>query len=270
MVDGERNLCCTYLRQRLRLELGHPRLPGRLEPEPVVGHAADRRADRSGARSKAAPDWSSCSALVDKRVERLRQLGDDCPLDAGGRDRLLAHECHAGRQPEVSSRASCTRTAWRSTRRATCRVLPCRAIGLHRDVGRRRDPRSARHGDADSTVRRAGGIVARRRIAGAHGFETLRRLIGPETLAGHPTAARERARPDASASDRRRAAGARAQRRRTRSVRAEADLLAAGARRPARRDDVMAVIEADTNDTVKHARGRRPGAALQGRSCAAR
>lgn len=117
--------------------------------------------------------------IVNKRVERLRTFGDDCPLDANGRTvywldgiapaeslkflEALAHPDYAsmirsGADNLVSSAIS--------------------AIAYHRDSGADAvlDRLAA---DPDATVRRQ-AISQLGNNRGAHGFETVRRLLDTE------------------------------------------------------------------------------------------
>lgn len=83
MIDGERNLCCTYL---------SPDAPDgirgcRVEPPPAE---ADRTVPTFPPTSgpvqlEAGTKLTMFVRLINGRVERLRALSDDCPVDAGGR-----------------------------------------------------------------------------------------------------------------------------------------------------------------------------------------
>jgi hypothetical protein len=123
--------------------------------------------------------------LVDGRVERLRTLTDDCPVDAGGRTiywfdgiaaaRSLAYLDSLTRLDGLDGLDRNSANARRSLARGAVS-----AIALHADSG------------ADAILDRLaspGGDTSLRRQAisqlGAHrdqhGFDTLRRLIGSET-----------------------------------------------------------------------------------------
>jgi hypothetical protein len=115
--------------------------------------------------------------MVDGHPERLRTLTDDCPVDAGGRSLVWLE----GITPAASLRylESLTPIDERSTslaRRLSDAAVS--AIALHRDPAADAvlDRLAA---SADSGLRRQ-AASALGRARGAHGFETVRRLLGTE------------------------------------------------------------------------------------------
>jgi hypothetical protein len=116
--------------------------------------------------------------VVDRKIERLRTVGDDCPLDAGGRAVYWLN----GITPSESLKYLDGLMSQDGVPPAAQRTLvnnAIAAISTHRDAG------------ADAILDRlvAGRDADIRRLAaqrlgadrGAHGFEVLRRLVATET-----------------------------------------------------------------------------------------
>jgi hypothetical protein len=83
MIDGERNLCCTYYSDGMlnpvrgcRMEPGDPYAPSTPPDFPPPSGPVQLEAGTT---------LTVYMRLVDTRIERLRVLSDDCPVDAGGR-----------------------------------------------------------------------------------------------------------------------------------------------------------------------------------------
>ena len=174
MIDGARNMCSFYSDRNypngIRGDVLDSGIGGDWHP-PQLAPATGPVQLESGT------GLVMLARIVDKRVERLHTVGDDCPIDANGRTvywltglttaeslrflEALAHPDYAnmtrgGAQSLVSEATS--------------------AIGLHR--GAEADVVLDRMATAepDATLRhRAAAILGSSR--GAHGFETLRRLL---------------------------------------------------------------------------------------------
>jgi hypothetical protein len=84
MIDGERGLCCTYYTDGMvspvrgcTMEPSDPDAPWK---------APDFPAPSGPVQLEAGTTLTVFVRMVDKRIERMRVLSDDCPVDAGGRD----------------------------------------------------------------------------------------------------------------------------------------------------------------------------------------
>ncbi len=85
MIDGERGLCCTYYWDGMASPVRGCAM------EPTDGHdepwkAPDFPAPSGPVQLEAGTMLTVFVRLVDKRIERMRVLSDDCPVDAGGRE----------------------------------------------------------------------------------------------------------------------------------------------------------------------------------------
>ena len=82
MRDGERNLCCYYSDDAMSTGIRGCRI----EPETTDGPYTPPQfpAPTGPVRLEAGTQVTIFVRLVDKRIERLRALTDDCPVDAGG------------------------------------------------------------------------------------------------------------------------------------------------------------------------------------------
>lgn len=79
MIDGERGLCCTYYSDGMTSPVRGCAV------EPTDGHP-DFPAPSGPVQLEAGTTLTVFVRLLDKRIERMRVLSDDCPVDAGGRD----------------------------------------------------------------------------------------------------------------------------------------------------------------------------------------
>jgi hypothetical protein len=84
MIDGERNMCCYYSDD---YNTGGVR-GCRMEPQVTDGPMKPPQfpAPSGPVRLEAGTQVTVFVRLVEKRIERLRVLSDDCPVDAGGMD----------------------------------------------------------------------------------------------------------------------------------------------------------------------------------------
>lgn len=84
MIDGERGLCCTYYTDGMMSPVRGCTM------EPTEPHAPWKAPDFPGpsgpVQLEAGTMLTVFVRLVEKRIERLRVLSDDCPVDAGGRE----------------------------------------------------------------------------------------------------------------------------------------------------------------------------------------
>ena len=83
MTDGERNMCCYYSD-----DFNNGVRGCRLEPVITDGPSRPPQiaAPSGPVRLEAGTQVTIFARLIDKRIERLRALTDDCPVDAGGLD----------------------------------------------------------------------------------------------------------------------------------------------------------------------------------------
>ena len=174
MIDGSRNMCSFYSDRDypngIRGDVLDSGINGQWHP-PQIAPAT------GPAQLEGGTNVVVLARIVDKKVERVHTIGDDCPIDANGRTvywltgvpvaeslRFLEALAH----PDYPN---LTRGAAQSlVNDAT------QAIALHR--GPEADALLDRlaTSDADSTLRhRADSLLGSYR--GAHGFETLRRLL---------------------------------------------------------------------------------------------
>jgi hypothetical protein len=84
MIDGERNMCCYYSDD---YNTGGVR-GCRMEPQVTDGPMKPPQfpAPSGPVRLEAGTQVTVFVRLVEERIERLRVLSDDCPVDAGGMD----------------------------------------------------------------------------------------------------------------------------------------------------------------------------------------
>jgi hypothetical protein len=181
MIDGARNMCSFYM------DRDHPNgVRGDvLDGGFTIYNGGDMRPPQitppaGPAQLEGGTQVVVLARLVDKRVERLHTIGDDCPVDANGRvvywlngvsvaDSLKYLETLA--RPDISN----------MTRGGASSLVSeaTGAIALHRDAGADAILDRLATSDPDSTLRRrAVGLLGSHR--GAHGFETLRRLLDTE------------------------------------------------------------------------------------------
>jgi len=83
MIDGERNLCCTYINDDAPDGIRGCRVEPSNDDGPRT--APDFPVPTGPVQLEAGTQVAIYVRLVDGRIERLRALGDDCPVDAGGR-----------------------------------------------------------------------------------------------------------------------------------------------------------------------------------------
>ncbi len=177
IADGQRGGCCTYSDDSVapggvrgcfvENNLGGRQLP-QVQPTMPVS-------------LEAGTGLVILVRVVDTRLERLRTLGDDCPLDAGGRTVYWLQ----GVTPSESLKFLETllqpagSLAPSETQRLSESALS--AIALHRDSSADATLDRLASAQADSSLRRLSrSLLGSTR--GAHGFATLRQLIETERL----------------------------------------------------------------------------------------
>jgi hypothetical protein len=173
MVDGERNLCSTWYSDRSGYARGDV-----LEP-PESGMTAPKIAPPTG--PVALEGGTGLVVLVrvlDGRVERVRSLSDDCPMDAGGR----AFTWLTGITSTESLRFLETMVRQDNVpleQQRRFNDAAASAIALHRDPAADTILDRMITSDSDSEARRrAATWLAQMR--GAHGLATLKAAIGTE------------------------------------------------------------------------------------------
>lgn len=176
MVDGERSLCCWYSNEYedssgIRGCMvdssigGAPQLTAPAGPVPIEGGTGAVMMLRA----------------VEGHVERLRLFSDDCQLDAGGRTVYWLD----GVSPQESLKYLETLSDQGALNVDAQRALvnaAIRAIALHRDPGADAILDRIAAGDGETSVRRQAGNQLGS-LRGAHGFDTLRRLVETEKQA---------------------------------------------------------------------------------------
>lgn len=84
MIDGERGMCCTYYTDGMTSPVRGCTM------EPTAPEAKwtppDFPAPSGPVQLEAGTTLTVFVRLVEKRIERMRVLSDDCPVDAGGRE----------------------------------------------------------------------------------------------------------------------------------------------------------------------------------------
>ncbi|HUL74284.1 MAG TPA: HEAT repeat domain-containing protein [Vicinamibacterales bacterium] len=174
MIDGERNMCSTWFTDRTGYIRGDM-----LEPSQGPAMNAPQIAAPTGPVAlEGGTGIVVLVRVINGRMERLRSVGDDCPMDAGGRTfywltgissteslRFLENLLKTDGQPLDEQNRF--------------REGALSAIAVHRDPAADAilDRLAASSSNAD-TRRRAASYLGSMR--GAHGFATLRSLIAAE------------------------------------------------------------------------------------------
>ena len=130
MIDGERNLCCYYSDDYMSNGVRGCRM----EPQNADGpqKAPQFPAPTGPVRLEAGTQVTMFVRLVEKRVERLRALTDDCPVDVGGLDlHWLTGVSGADSVEWLKARAADAKMD--IDVRSKIATAAVRAIALHRD-----------------------------------------------------------------------------------------------------------------------------------------
>jgi len=178
MVDGDRSICSTWVDDRyvVRGDLldsnpASPNTTGRPQVTPAAGVSLE-----------AGTNLILLARAVNGRLERLRRVTDDCPIDANGRTVYTLTGITTGeslRFLETLTRGDALNVSERRQFAETA----ISSIGVHRDPAA--DPildRLASSATDSSLRQRAASSLGSAR--GAHGFDTLRALIAAERDAG--------------------------------------------------------------------------------------
>lgn len=172
MVDGDRSLCSTWGVNDQIYARGFI-----LEPTPGVSRP--QTTPPSGPVAlEAGTGLMVLARMIEGKLERLRPLSDDCPIDAGGRTVYWLN----GITPAESLRfldSLLKRDSLALDQQRKLAESALTAIGFHRDAGATAILDRIATADQDSGLRRhAASSLASYR--GAPGFETLRKLMATE------------------------------------------------------------------------------------------
>jgi hypothetical protein len=182
IVDGERGGCNTWINQT---EIGRGM---RLDYEPAGSTRVSLDPPKLAPPTGPVPIEAGTGLvillrLVDGRVERMRTLGDDCPIDAGGRTMYWMEAVSAAdslRLLDGFTRMDAAERLSANARRSLADEA-LMAIALHRDAAADALLDRIATSDSDSDLRqRATSSLGSTR--GAHGFATLQRLLAAERL----------------------------------------------------------------------------------------
>jgi HEAT repeat protein len=175
MVAGRRGGCCTYSDDATMVRgcfVEGPTTPG-VPSTPQVEPA------RAAVQLEAGSGLVLLMRLSGGRVERMRTVGDDCPLDAGGRTVYWLQGATAAESlrflDSVIRRIGPSSTAEEQRLRDSA----IGAVAMHGDAAADAILDRLATVDADTNVRRqARSLLGSAR--GAHGFATLRQLLTSE------------------------------------------------------------------------------------------
>jgi hypothetical protein len=172
MIDGDRNLCSSWSDGRTYVR------GATLEPRGLGAEMPQFAAATGPARLEGGTGLIVLLRMIDGRLERLRMLGDDCPIDAGGRTFYWL----TGIAPAESVRYLDTLTRQESLSTSGTRQIvesAIAAIALHRDQTATAvlDRLSSKTTDR-SLRRQAAAALASGR--GAYGFDRITALIKEE------------------------------------------------------------------------------------------
>ena len=171
MVDGDRSLCSTWISDQIYAR--------GVVLEPAPGASRPQTTPPSGPVSlEAGTSLMVLARMIDGKLERLRLLSDDCPIDAGGRTVYWL----TGVTPAESLRFLETllkRDSLTLDHQRRLAESALTAIGLHRDAAANAVLDRIVTTEPDSALRRqaASALGANR---GAFGFDALRKLITTE------------------------------------------------------------------------------------------
>lgn len=180
MVDGDRDMCSWY-GDRLSVTRGMYMDDGMVyvSNTGIIDPQRPQIAPPKGpVPLEAGTGVVILARLIGGRVERLRTVGDDCPMDAGGRNVYWLDSVTPAESVRfltaLSQAGPTDRTMYENDRRVAETAV--RAIGYHRDASA--DPAldrlAAEH--RDSGVRRQAASTLTS-LRGAHGVSTVTRLL---------------------------------------------------------------------------------------------
>jgi HEAT repeat protein len=176
IADGQRGSCQTYVDDSYYIRGDF--LEGRVSNGPATAQITP---PAGPVQIEGGSGLVVLLRIVDTKVERMRSVGDDCPLDAGGRTVYWLQ----GVTPAESLRYLETflhlTTAISPAQERRLNESALAAIALHRDPAADAILDRLATADSDTNVRR----MARSALGasrGAHGFSTLRKLLQDERL----------------------------------------------------------------------------------------
>jgi len=182
MIDGERGPCSTYMYSDrepvIRGELLDSGISGT-----IIGNERPQITPPVGPIPlEAGTGLLIFARVVEGRVERVRTIGDDCPVDANGRTVYAL----TGVTPADSLRYLDTFTKMTGDRlsvtaRRNLADSALAAIRRHRDAGADAILDRIATSDLDSDLRRS-AATALATSRGAHGFATVKRLVETEQV----------------------------------------------------------------------------------------
>jgi len=172
MVDGERNMCSTWYSDPYGYVRGQ-------QLEPTEGFGPPKIAAPAGPVAlEGGTNLIVLARVVDGKLERLRSLSDDCPMDAGGRPfTWLTGITSAESLRFLESQVRRDNVPLDQQRRFSDSAAS--AISLHRDPAADAILDRLASSDRDSDMRRRAGTWLGQ-YRGAHGLATLKALIGTE------------------------------------------------------------------------------------------
>jgi hypothetical protein len=244
LADGLRGGCCTFADDSVSVRGCFMDEPGNaFRAQPQIAPATGPVSLDSGT------GLVVLARIVESRVERLRTLGDDCPIDANGRTVYWLQGVSADESVKFLDglvRGS-SASASGLPPEARLREAALGAIARHRATGADAVLDRVAASDANQNLQRtARSLLGSTR--GAHGFSTLQQLLATERL---PDNRRQlvSALGQTGQSGTAAALLAIAQQDNDARVRAEAAYWLP--QRGGRLSDVLAIVERDANDTVK-------------------
>jgi HEAT repeat protein len=168
VADGQRGGCSTYTNDNI-FRVGEY-LEGQYSNTPSIAPPAGPVSIEGGS------GVVMLVRLLDGRIDRLRVVGDDCPLDAGGRTVFWLQgvaPADSLKYLETLLKPVDTMTPAQEQRVSQSAVS---AIALHRDPAADAILDRLATADSDTSLRRA-ALSSLGSNRGAHGFETIKKLI---------------------------------------------------------------------------------------------
>src|SRR5262245_2659639 len=172
MVDGDPNVCSTWSDSRY-FSRGES-----LEPRPMGADQPAFPAPSGPVRLEGNTNVVILARMIGGTLERLRVIGDDCPIDAGGKTVYMLN----GITPAESARYLETLTRLEALNVSANRRLAesaVTAIGLQRDQAATAALDRLSAAGVDRSLRRQ-AVSALARTRGAHGYEVVTALIKTE------------------------------------------------------------------------------------------
>lgn len=178
LADGQRGSCSTYSTDTYFVRGDY------LENGPFYGPPGTFQpmAPPAGpVQLEAGSDLIVMLRVVNGRVERMRSLGADCPLDAGGRTVVWLQGVTSADSLRFLDGLLRPNTGITPTQEQRLSESAVSAIALHRDPGADAILDRLANAPSDNNLRRQ-ARSALGSARGAHGFDTLRQLIDAERL----------------------------------------------------------------------------------------